>query len=496
MEKETLLAQIQQLQSENNQLKDYLAQARQHRFGRKSEKFDSGNTPLFPDMDLIFDEPEKPVAPKDAKPRKKHSGGRKPLPKDLPREDIIHDLDADEKQCKCGHPLHKIGEEVSEQLEIIPAQAKVLRHVRHKYGCKGCEDTVLLAPLPPQPIPKSKAGPGLLAHTIISKYADHLPLYRQEQMWERAGIDLDRVTLGRWTMTCGKLLLPLVQRMKKDLLSEKYLQADETKLQVLSEKGRLSTSKSYMWLYKTVGRENLKIVYDYSPSRSATTAQEFLGEFEGWLQSDAYSAYKRVAKDSGGKVKNVFCWAHARRKFADIVKSSPKATVSIEAVKRIGELYEIEADARKQNLPPDKIRILRQEKSKILLEELKVWLQLQERGTPPKGVLGNAIRYILKNWENLICYLEDGRLEIDNNGAERCIKPFVIGRKNWLFEGNARGAEAGAVLYSLIETCKSHKINPFEYISDVLKKIVKKDLGDENLKNLLPYHWKKPVSNA
>ena len=200
---ETLAARLQkveaknkQLQSEIFQLKDYLAQARQHRFGLKSEKFDVESTPVFPAMDRVFDEPEKPVTPKDAKPRKKHSGGRKPLPKDLPREDIIHDLGADEKQCKCGHPLHKIGEEVSEQLEIIPAQAKVLRHVRHKYGCKGCEDTVLLAPLPPQPIPKSMAGHGLLAHTIISKYADHLPLYRQEQMWERAGIDLDRVTLA------------------------------------------------------------------------------------------------------------------------------------------------------------------------------------------------------------------------------------------------------------------------------------------------------------
>jgi len=177
--------------------------------------------------------------------------------------------------------------------------------------------------------------------------------------------------LGRWMMTCGKLLLPLVQLMKKDLLSEKYLQADETKLQVLSEKGRLSTSKSYMWLYKTVGTENLKIVYDYSPSRSASTATDFLQGFEGWLQSDAYSGYKRVSKDSGGKIRNVFCWAHARRKFADIVKSSSKATVSAEAIVKIKKLYKIEKDAREQNLGPDNVEILRQEKSKPLLKDLK-----------------------------------------------------------------------------------------------------------------------------
>ena len=297
-------------------------------------------------------------------------------------------------------------------------------------------------------------------------------------------------------MTCGKLLLPLVQLMKKDLLSEKYLQADETKLQVLSEKGRLSTSKSYMWLYKTVGTENLKIVYDYSPSRSASTATDFLQGFEGWLQSDAYSGYKRVSKDSGGKIRNVFCWAHARRKFADIVKSSSKATVSAEAIVKIKKLYKIEKDAREQNLGPDNVEILRQEKSKPLLKDLKTWLEIQQRRTPPKGVLGKAIGYSLRHWEELTRYIEDGRLEIDNNGAERCIKPFVIGRKNWLFVGNARGAEAGAVLYSLIETCKSNGINPFEYISDVLQKIVKKDLSDEDLKKLLPYHWKEPVSNA
>jgi len=488
---------INSLQKEVDLLKDYLRLERQHRFGRKSEKMDLTKTPVFPALERIFDdaEPESimPVC-KETKEGKKHSGGRKPLPQELPRDNIIHEIAEDKRICACGHTLHNIGQETSEQLEVIPAQVKVLRHVRYKYGCKSCQDTVLLAPLSPQPIPKSMAGPGLLAHTIVAKYADHLPLYRQEQMWDRVGVDLDRVTLGRWMMACGELLSPLVDLMKKDILKSSYIQADETPLQVLSPKGRLSSSKfSYMWVYLSAA-ENPKVVYQYSPTRSSQTAQDFLEGFTGYLQSDAYAGYKRVAEESKGNIVSVFCWAHARRKFADIIKSSPKAFISAQALSKIEKLYEIEKEAKDKGLSSEQIKQLRQEKAKPLLQDLKTWLEEQNQKTPPKGVLAKAIGYSLGNWTELTRYINDGRLQIDNNGAERQIKPFVLGRKNWLFTGNEKGAEAGAVLYSLIQTCKSYGINLQDYFTDILKKISEKNQTEETLKKLLPYHWN-PLQN-
>jgi transposase len=340
------------------------------------------------------------------------------------------------------------------------------------------------------------AGPGLLAHVLVSKYCDHLPLYRQAEIWQRSDIDLDRGTLCRWVMKCGELLKPLVSIMKKEMLASGYVQADETPVQVLSEKGRMATSQSYMWLYKTGGAGPYQAIYDYSPSRSGSVPKAFLGDFKGHLQSDAYGGYKRLAKESGGRVISVGCWAHARRKFAEIAKISSKAVVAQEALEKIGSLYGIEQNAKAKNLTPDQILTLRQEKSAPLLQDLKTWLAENLRKTPPKGMLGKAIQYSLGNWRELTAYLQDGRLDIDNNGAERCIKPFVIGRKNWLFKGNERGAHASATIYSLLETAKSHGVNPFCYMRDILQKLAKKDLSKKDLKKLLPNHWKPPPDKA
>jgi transposase len=254
-------------------LKDYLRQAQQDRFGKSSEKGLLKDMPAFPFMDRLFDEGMEPEeesaeeADKEKKPKEKRiqkaRGNRKPIDPKLPREDIIHDLEEHLKTCtECGDPLHKIGQDISEQLEVIPAKIKVLRHIRLKYGCT-CEGTVVLAPLPPQPIPKSMAGPGLLAHVAVSKYADHLPLYRQEQIWKRADIDLDRATLGRWMMTIGELIAPLIELMREDILASGYIQADETTLQVLSQKNRASSQKSYMWVYKTGDEGPSKVFYEY-----------------------------------------------------------------------------------------------------------------------------------------------------------------------------------------------------------------------------------------
>jgi transposase len=489
--------EVQALVGQVIQLKDYLRQARQVHFGRKSEK--RLDLPELPFMDRLFDEAmeedsEENQPERAEKTKTRNRGKRKPLPSHFPREEIIHDLEDPQKMCPCGNALHKIGEEVSEQLEVIPATVKVLRHIRYKYGCKACEETVILASLPPQPIPKSMAAPGLLSHVMVSKYGDHLPLYRQEGIWQREGVDLDRATLGRWMMQAGELLEPLVTLMRQDILSSGYIQADETPLQVLSEEGRKATTKSYMWVYKIGGVDPSKIVYEYTPTREGENVKAFLKDFKGYLQTDGYSGYKKVTAGTPDIVHGG-CFAHARRKFVDIFKASKKGEISGSAIQKIGALYKIEEEAKALTLSADERKKFREEHARPLLENLKEWLEIQRTKVPPKSALGQAIGYCLRQWTELTCYMKDGRLEIDNNASERCIKPFVIGRKNWLFSGNARGARTSALIYSIIETCKSHDINPFAYLKDIFEKIGKKDLSEKELKSLLPYHWKPtPIS--
>jgi transposase len=310
-----------ELEATNAQLMDYLRLAKQNRFGRKSEKVsDDEDALMLPGIGQVFDEASVEVETK--KPRKKRAaqGGRKPLPDHLTREEVTHDIQEHEKVCPCGNALHCVGKEESEQLEFIRAQLKVIKNVRLKYGCKACEDTMILAKMPPQALPKTMAGPGLLAHILVSKYDDHLPIYRQAEMWDRDGVDLDCTTMGRWVMSCGDLLMPLVDLMKQDIVASGSVQADETGVQVMNEKGRKNKSKSYMWVFKTAGDKNSKIVYHYSPTRNSDVISSFLSGFEGYLQSDGYRGCTKFAAESSHNIINLGCWAHARRKFVE----SPK----------------------------------------------------------------------------------------------------------------------------------------------------------------------------
>jgi len=472
-----------------DQLKHYLSQERRHRYGKKSEKLSSDDQPCLPGLGQIFDEACDDEPSKKEKQQKtgkrKAQGGRKPLPKDLPRKDVIHDISEDQKTCKCGHELHHIGEEVSEQLDVIPAQLQVTRHRRLKYGCKSCEETVLLADMPKQPLPKSMAAPGLLSHIIVSKFDDHLPLYRQSEIWQRNNIDLDRTTLGRWVTKCGKLLKPLVELMEQDMLKEPYLQADETTVQVLKEKGKKPSSKSYMWVYKTGGSDGYKISYHYADNRRKDDASAFLKDYQGYLQSDGWHTYKQISKDSDGKIISAGCWAHARRKFFEVHKNPVKKGIAFESLEFIKKLYKIEQDCKEQNRSFKEIKQIRKEKAKPILQEFKAYLDKQNTTAPLKSGIGDAIKYTLNQWESLTVYPQDGRISIDNNDIERCIRPFAVGRKNWLFCGNEDGAEASAILFSLLETVKSYGHNPFDYFTDVLKKIP----NTENITNLLPHNW-------
>ena len=483
-----------ELAATNAQLMDYLRLAKQNRFGRKSEKVSNNeDNPMLPGIGQVFDEASVVIEPKKPAKKRAAQGGRKPLPDNLPRIEVIHDIAEHEKVCPCGHPLNCIGKEESEQLDVIPAQVKVIKNVRLKYGCKSCEDTIILAKMPHQALPKSMAGPGLLAHTLVSKYDDHLPIYRQAEIWGRAGIDLDCTTMGRWVMSCGDLLMPLVDLIKQEIVASGSVQADETSVQVMNEKARKNKSKSYMWVFKTAGDKNSKIVYHYSPSRSTDVISSFLSGFEGYLQNDGYTAYTKFAKTTLGQITTLGCWAHARRKFVKITKVAAKKGVAFGAVKLIAELYKIERQAKADNLSFEEIWQLRQKESKPILEELKKFLLEHQDAVPPKGLLGKAISYTLKNWEHLIVYLERGDLEIDNNATERCIKPFAVGRKNWMFKGCVKGAESSAAIYSLIETAKSCGLNPYEYLRDVFIRLPQKIAAGESLEDLLPYNWKPQV---
>lgn len=459
-------------------------------FGKKSEKSDQDDAEQF---DLMFDEaengadeqgdlypedddedePETKVAPKKR--------GRKKLPQDLPRKEVIYDLAESEKICPCGSALTLIGNDKSEQLDYIPATLQVIEHIRLKYACKSCEDTILRAPVPVKPLPKANATAGFLANVIVSKFEDHLPLARQSCMLKRHGIDINRGTLCNWMIGCAKSLNRLDKFLRKDIVAAKYVCSDETPLNVLDCK----KSKSYMWVHMSGDRERRAVVFDYQPTRAGKCATNFLGGFAGAHQCDAYSGYKALHRNEG--VFCVACWAHARRKFFDITKVVKTPGLAHEIVKLVKRLYKIEREALDRQLEPEQIKDLRAVKSAPILAKIKMLLDEFQGQTPPKSPLGKAIAYSLNNWTDLNAYLLDGRIRIDNNDCERAIRPFAIGRKNWLFSASTSGAEASATLYSIIATCKANKINPYEYLRYVLIAI-KTAVTDEEIIALLPYN--------
>jgi len=469
-------------------------------FGRKSEK------QVLPDHEQrqLFDPIEAPESDRQVSDDKivipehtRKKQGRKPLPEELPRVEVIHDIPEEEKQCDCGTILSCIGQDVSEKLDYIPAKLRVIRHIRLKYACKGCEGveddgpTVKIAPVPVQLIPKSIASEGLIAHLIVSKFADGLPLYRQQKIFGRLGIELSRATMANWVVQASQKCRPLIDLLEKEIRSGPLINADETPYQVLNEPGRRNTSKSYMWVFKGGREDHPTLLYQYHRTRSGKTALNFLGDYHGYIQSDAFSGYEYL---SGKKsITHVGCWAHARRYFVNVIKAKKKnrskkiqpKSLADEALEFIGHLYQIEKEAKVNNLDPQGIYQLRQKKSKPILESFKTWLDAKQPITPPKGLLGKAIGYALNHWEKLIVYIEDGRLSPDNNAAENAIRPFVVGRKAWLFAGHPNGAEAGATFYSLVETAKANGLEPYNYLRYIFEKIPLAQT-DQDYRNLLP----------
>jgi len=467
---------------------------RQQLFGRQSEKLPANSTtmqlPLFDMPEPEHIEPAKMVV--EAHERKKP--GRKPLPPELPRVTIVHDLPEEEKVCGCGCQMSRIGEEVSEQLDIIPAKIQVLRHIRPQYACRACEGveddgaTVRIAPPAPQIIPKSMASAGLLAHVLTSKFADHLPFYRQEKLFARLGVEIGRATLCNWAMQVAQACVPLVNLIRDEVLEGRVINVDETTVQVLVEPGRAPTSKSYMWLFRRGDPEKPALIYQYHPTRAGDVAKEFLGDYRGVIQTDGFSGYGFLDHQAG--VRHAGCWAHVRRKFMEVVKAQGKNRKSgsaDQALAYIQQLYGLEKELRRSEAPPEKVLALRHEQARPILEQFRQWLLKRSTQAPPKGLLGRAISYALSQWPRLTVYLDEPLLTPDNNLAENAIRPFVLGRKNWLFAGTVQGAEASASLYSLIETAKANNCEPYCYLRYVFTHLpLARSLSD--FEALLPWN--------
>ena len=475
-------------------LEEQIRLFKQKRFGTSSEKSDQ-QAELFNEAELteaadqVFESEEvESASPKDEAPTtaKKSKPGRKPLPADLPRIRIEHDLLEADKVCACGCERECIGEETSEQLDIIPAKVRVLVNVRKKYACKQCEGNVATAALPAQPIPKSKASPGLLAHIAIAKYQDALPLYRQEAILGRSDIDLPRNTLALWMVKAGELVQPLINLLQDNLLSYPVLQCDETTVQVLQEPGKDPETKSYMWV-RVGGPPTQPIrLYHYADSRRGEVAEQLLMGYQGYVQTDDYAGYNGACAKPG--ITQLGCWAHARRKFVEAQKAAGKQSKTSKAdmaVNMIAKLYVIEKEAK--SLSAEERYLLRQEKSVPLLKKIRVWLDKTLHATLPKGLLGKALGYLDKNWEKLTVYTQDGRLNIDNNSAENAIRPFVVGRKNWLFSASISGAKASASLYGLIETAKANGLEPYLYLRKVFELLPRAATADD-VEQLLPWN--------
>ena len=485
LEREKNKGRIVHLEEENTLL-------RQRLFGRKSEQTDPA-TPqlaLFNQAESVVeaideDSEEEVVAPT------KRRGKRKPLPATLPRIEVIHELPEHELTCVCGCRKHAIGEEISEQLEIVPMQIRVIKHVRKVYGCRDCETAPVTADRPAQVIEKSMASPSVLAMLLTTKYVDGLPLHRFETVLSRHGIKIPRQTLARWVIQCGEHLQPLLNLMRDRLLESPVIHCDETRVQVLKEPDRDPTIQSWMWVQASGPPDRKVVLFDYTSSRAQEVPLRLLESYRGYVMTDDYAGYNALALQPG--VERLACMAHARRKFVDAQKVQPKGKTGRAdiALTMINKLYGIEREFKDAS---DEQRFMgRLEQSLPILAQLKDWLAKTQPQVTPQSVLGKAVNYLASNWSRLERYVEAGFLPIDNNPAERAIKPFVIGRKAWLFSDTPKGATASAQIYSLVETAKVNGREPYTWLRHVLEHVpLAKSVADYEA--LLPWNCSPEIS--
>lgn len=470
-------------------LKVQLATLQRLKFGRSSEKLSVAIEQLALrleelESDQVATEFVSAPSSAPALERRARKPARRPLPTSLPRESVLHSPISGSCNCPdCGGALRRIGESISELLEYVPARFKVIRHVRPKFACAGCE-TLVQVPAVSRPIAKGLAGPGLLAHVLVSKYADHLPLYRQAAIYAREGVDLERSTLADWVGRTSRLLRPLGEALSRHVTAGSKIHADDTPVPVLSP-GAGKTKTGRLWAYVRDDRPAGDAVppavwFKYSPDRRGCHPQTHLKGYTGILQTDAYAGfntlYAQGATEAG-------CWAHVRRKFYDIQQANA-SPLAAEALQRISALYAIEATIRGR--PPDKRREIRQARAGPRLADLHTWLEATLTQVSTKSALAVAIRYALTRWPALVRYVDDGRIEIDNNAVERAIRAVALGRKNYLFAGSDAGGERAALMYSLIGTAKLNGLDPQRYLSTVIERIAEHPVN--RVEELLPWN--------
>ena len=485
--------QILHLRDENIRLRHEL-------FGKRSEKLtriDEEQQVLFNEIELnarTEEEEQQKLAEEaplfvGAHTRKKP--GRRSLPPDLPRREVIHDLPDGEKFCRLGHPLKHIGEDISERLHVIPMQVEVERHIRHKYVCPVCagsgdpiapdaEPEIKMAPVTPNLIPGSIATPGLLAYIMTGKFCDALPFYRLERIFQRSGVELTRATMCFWAIRIARNAARLRKLLWDELRRAAVMHIDETTLQVLKEPGRKPSMKSFLWAYRSSTGGKTVVLFEYRTGRGGDFLPKRLREFQGTVVSDAYNGYDHLNHTGG--IRRAGCWAHARRKFFEAQKhGSSEAGWFLD---RISHLYKIEAEYR-DSLPGKRLK-MRQRYSKPVTEEIHSKLTSLRAGTLPQSPLGKAMAYTAKQWEHLLVFQENGEIPIDNNLIENDIRPFVIGRKNWLFSDTQKGASASAFFYSLIQTAKANGHEPYWYLRYLFEKLPTAGRDKEALSALLP----------
>ncbi|KXG14935.1 Transposase IS66 family protein [Pseudomonas aeruginosa] len=479
---DTMGKKIHRDQTVIEQLTHEVAWFKRHKFAKRSEQLSPDQGSLLDDLldtDIAAIEAElkavnPPVTP--AEPRQQPK--RTPLPPQFPRTVIRHE--PENTQCACGCQLQRIGEDVSEKLDYTPGVFTVEQHVRGKWACRQCE-TLIQAPVPAQVIDKGIPTAGLLAHVMVAKFADHLPLYRQEKIFGRAGLAIARSTLAQWVGQTGVQLQPLVDALREAVLAQRVIHADETPVSMLAP-GEKKTHRAYVWAYSTTPFADLKaVVYDFSPSRAGEHARNFLGQWNGKLVCDDFAGYKASFEQG---ITEIGCMAHARRKFFDL-HAANKSQLAEQALHSIAGLYEVERQVRDMS-DEDRWRI-RQEKASPILDALHDWMLAQRDLVPNGSATAKALDYSLKRWVALTRYLDDGAVPIDNNQVENQIRPWALGRSNWLFAGSLRSGKRAAAIMSLIQSARMNGHDPYAYLKDVLTRLPTQKASA--LAELLPHNW-------
>lgn len=480
---------IDQLRKQVGDLFEALRLERYRHYGARNEK-SGAQRELFDEADS--DDAEEPASQQasssdSATTTKPRRPTRKPLPADLPRVRQVHQLEPSQQLCDCGCQLVEIGEDISEQLDIIPAKVQVIQTVRKKYACQSCDQGIKTAPPPASLLPKAIASANTMAYIITAKYADALPLYRLSGILKRHQVELSRQTLSASVLATAAKLEPLVEFLRLQLYEAQVLHMDETRVQVLNEPDKSAKSRSYMWVQRGGPPGRPVIHFTYDPGRSTAVPDRLLHGFKGVLMSDGYKPYRKVA--AAKQLVHLCCWAHARRYFMEAKKAQPKGKTgrADKALQMIAKLYAVEK--RESHSDAATRHHTRQQHSVPVLQQLKTWLEKTQQQVPPKGAIGKAVNYALEYWPELSKYTEHGSWPIDNNAAENAIRPFVIGRKNWLFSNSQKGATASANLYSLIETAKANDREPYRYLCWLLNKLPATDSND--IHKLAP--WNMPI---